>query len=85
MVINNETKEMLGQFAERIQKLDENIKDIQTSKKEVLAEAKSAGFEAKHINAAIREIRKLKKDASSRDLQDIYMEIIKAAGVVEPV
>ena len=85
MMINNETKEMLIGFAERIQKTDEQIKDLQDAKREIMAEAKSAGFETKHINTAIREIRKLKKDPGTKDIQEIYMEIIKAADVVEPV
>ena len=66
----------LRSLIERIEKLEEDKKEIATDIREVFAEAKSAGFDVK-IMRAILKLRKM--DAASRDEQEVLIETYRKA------
>ena len=72
--------EQLRAIVERIEHIDEEIKELNEGKKEIFAEAKSNGFDVKVLREVIR-IRK--KDKQERDehetLLDLYMHAIETA------
>ena len=72
--------DQLRTIVERIERLDEEIKELNEGKREIFAEAKGNGFDVKVVREVIR-IRK--KDAQERDEQetllDLYMQAIEAA------
>lgn len=67
----------IRQFVERYEKLDAEKKDIQEAMKEVMAEAKSRGYDPKVLRAVIA---RRKQDAAERDefeaLLELYMQAI---------
>jgi uncharacterized protein (UPF0335 family) len=70
----------LRAIVERIEQVDDEIKDLTEAKKEIYAEAKSNGFDVK----VLREVIRLRKqDQKERDehetLLDLYMSAIKGA------
>jgi uncharacterized protein (UPF0335 family) len=73
----------LRAIVERIEQVDDEIKDLTEAKKEIYAEAKSNGFDVKVLREVIR-VRK--QDQKERDAQetllDLYMQAIKAASSV---
>jgi uncharacterized protein (UPF0335 family) len=75
--------DQLRTIVERIEHVEEEIKELAEAKKEIYAEAKSNGFDVKIIREVIR-LRKL--DQKERDEQesllDIYMQAIKGASKV---
>ncbi len=72
--------DQLRTIVERIEHIDEEIKELNEGKREIFAEAKSNGFDIRVLREVIR-IRK--KDAQERDEQetllDLYMQAIDAA------
>jgi len=66
--------EHLKQFIERVERLEEEKKDIQESIKDVFHEAKSQGFDVKTIKEILK-IRKLESSELEEQeyLLDIYM------------
>lgn len=66
----------LRSLIERIEKLEEDKKEISTDIREVFAEAKSAGFDVK-IMRAILKLRKM--DAADRDEQQFLLETYRKA------
>lgn len=66
----------LRSLIERIEKLEEDKKEISTDIREVFAEAKSAGFDVK-IMRAILKLRKM--DAADRDEQEFLLETYRKA------
>lgn len=68
--------ERLRSLIERIERLEEEKKEISNDIRDIFAEAKSAGFD---VNI-MREILKLrKKDAADRDEQDYLIETYRKA------
>jgi len=68
--------EHLKQFIERIERLEEEIKNLQEDKKEVFAEAKGAGFDVK----VIKEIIKIRKtEANELEEQEYLLDTYKRA------
>ena len=70
-------------FVERIEQIENEIKDLNEAKKEVFSEAKGEGFDVK----ILKEIIKLRKqDQDERDehdsLLDVYMRAMDDAGPV---
>ena len=66
----------LRSIIERIERLEEEKKDLQSDIRDVFAEAKSAGFDVK----AIRSVLKLRKmNAADRDEQEIIVEQYRKA------
>jgi len=72
--------DQLRTIVERIEHVEEEIKELTESKKEIYQEAKGNGFDVKILREVIR-IRK--QDAKERDeketLLDIYLQAIKVA------
>ena len=72
--------DQLRAIVERIEHIDEEIKELNEGKREIFAEAKSNGFDVKVLREVIR-IRK--KDKQERDEQetllDLYMQAIDKA------
>ena len=68
-------------FVERIEQIENEIKDLNEAKKEVFSEAKGEGFDVK----ILKEIIKLRRqDQDERDehesLLDVYMRAMDEAG-----
>lgn len=71
------TKEKLRQTVARVERLEEEKKEIAEQIKEVFAEAKSFGFDVK----ALRQVIKLRKvDRAEREEQemmlDLYLDVV---------
>ena len=73
---DNVSAEQLRQFVERIERLEEEKRGFADDIKDVYAEAKSTGFDAKTMRAIIR-LRKLEKH--HRDEADALMETYRRA------
>ena len=71
------TAEELRQFIERIERLDAEKKDIADQQKEVMAEAKSRGYDTKVIRKVIA-LRKREPDdiAEEEEMLEIYKEAL---------
>lgn len=68
--------ERLRSLIERIERLEEEKKEIQNDIRDIFAEAKSAGFDVK----IMREILKLRrKNVADRDEQDYLIETYRKA------
>ena len=70
------SSDRLRSLIERIEKLEEDKREIATDIREVFAEAKSAGFEVK-IMRTILKLRKM--DAADRDEQEILIDTYRKA------
>ena len=66
----------LRSIVERIERLDSEVKDLRSDQKDIMAEAKSAGFDTKVIRQLIA-IRR--KDAAEVEEQETLLQIYKAA------
>ena len=83
MTEDNKTTEVGGVAAdrlrsliERIERLEEEKKELQSDIRDIFAEAKSAGFDVK----AMRTILKLRKmNAADRDEQEVVVETYRKA------
>jgi uncharacterized protein (UPF0335 family) len=71
--------DQLRTIVERIEQVEEEIKELTEAKKEIYQEAKGNGYDVKILREVIR-VRK--QDAKERDeketLLDIYLQAIKA-------
>ena len=76
--------DQLRTIVERIEHVDEEIKELTEAKKEIFVEAKGNGFDVKVIREVIR-VRK--QDQKERDeletLLDIYLKAIKQKPAVK--
>ena len=76
--------DQLRTIVERIEHVDEEIKELTEAKKEIFVEAKGSGFDVKVIREVIR-VRK--QDQQERDeletLLDIYLKAIKQKPAVK--
>ena len=71
----------LRSIVERIEHLEEEIRSLNDDKKDVYAEAKSAGFDVKIIREVVRLRREDPKDRDERgSLLDTYLHAIETAG-----
>lgn len=68
--------ERLRSLIERIERLEEEKKGIQSDIRDIFAEAKSAGFDVKIMRAVIK-LRKM--NAADRDEQELVLETYKRA------
>jgi uncharacterized protein (UPF0335 family) len=74
-------RERLRSFIERVERLEEEKKDLQTNIKEVYAEAKGTGFDPKIMRQVVR-LRKM--DASDRQEQEYLLDTyLHALGMAE--
>ena len=69
-------------FIERIERIDEELKELSEGKKDVLNEAKGEGFDVK----VLKEILRLRKqDQDERDEQDSLLDLyLRAMQSAEP-
>jgi uncharacterized protein (UPF0335 family) len=74
--INPNTAGQLKAFIERIERLDEEKREVAEDIKEVYSEAKSTGFDAKILRMIV-SIRK--KDAAERREEDTILETYMSA------
>ncbi|WP_299962812.1 DUF2312 domain-containing protein [uncultured Roseobacter sp.] len=72
----NVTGQELRQFIERVERLEEEKKDIADQVKEVFAEMKSRGFDVKAIRVILRE---RKQDPDSIAEQTAIVDMYKSA------
>jgi uncharacterized protein (UPF0335 family) len=73
---DNVAADQLRLFIERIERLEEEKKGMADDIRDVYAEAKSQGFDAKTMRAIVR-LRKMEKDA--RDEMDALLETYRNA------
>jgi uncharacterized protein (UPF0335 family) len=74
----------LRAIVERIEQVDDEIKDLTEAKKEIYAEAKSNGFDVKVLREVIRVRKQDQKERDEQEtLLDLYMQAIKAASVAK--
>ncbi len=70
----------LRSFVERIEHLEEEIKQLTDDKKEIYAEAKGDGFDVKILKEVIRLRKQDKNERDERDsLLDVYLHAIESA------
>jgi uncharacterized protein (UPF0335 family) len=70
----------LRSIVERIEHLEEEIRSLNDDKKDVYAEAKSAGFDVKIIREVVRLRKEDPKDRDERgSLLDAYLHALEAA------
>ena len=70
----------LRSIVERIEQLEEEIRSLNDDKKDVYAEAKSAGFDVKIVREVVRLRREDPKDRDERgSLLDAYLHAIETA------
>ena len=67
-------------IVERIERIEEEIKELAEGKKEVYLEAKGNGFDVKILREVIRVRKQDQKERDEQDsLLDAYLEAIKGA------
>jgi uncharacterized protein (UPF0335 family) len=72
--------DQLRTIVERIERIDEEIKELNEGKREILAEAKSNGFDVKVLREVIRVRKKDKQERDEQEtLLDLYMHAIETA------
>ena len=70
----------LRAIVERIEHVEEEIKELTEAKKEIYQEAKGNGFDVKILREVIRVRKQDQKERDEQDsLLDAYMEAIKGA------
>lgn len=74
--IDSNTDERLRSIIERVERLQEGIKAIQSDIRDIFAEAKGVGFDVKTIRKIIR-LRAM--SAIDRDTQEFLLETYKKA------
>jgi uncharacterized protein (UPF0335 family) len=68
-------------FIERVEHIDEEFKALNEGKKEVLAEAKSEGFDVKVLKEILRLRKQNKDERDEREsLLDLYLRAMEGAG-----
>ncbi len=71
-------QDIIIETATRIQNIDEQIKELQESRKEILKDAKDNGINTKILNRAISEIRKAKKTTPvEKSEQELYEDLLR--------
>jgi uncharacterized protein (UPF0335 family) len=73
----------LRAIVERIEQVEDDIKDLTEAKKEIYSEAKSNGFDVKVLREVIRVRKQDQKERDEHEtLLDLYMSAIKGASSV---
>ena len=74
----------LRAFVERIERLEEEIKQLSDDKKDIYAEATGDGFDVKILKEVIRLRKQDKNERDERDsLLDVYLHAIETAPLAE--
>jgi uncharacterized protein (UPF0335 family) len=72
--------DQLRAIVERIEHVEEEIKELTEAKKEIYAEAKSNGYDVKVLREVIRVRKQDQKERDEQEsLLDVYMQAIKGA------
>ena len=72
--------DQLRTIVERIEHIDEAIKELNEGKREIFTEAKSNGFDVKVLREVLRVRKKDKQERDEQEtLLDLYMQAIEAA------
>jgi uncharacterized protein (UPF0335 family) len=72
--------DQLRAIVERIEHVEEKIKELTEAKKEIYAEAKSNGYDVKVLREVIRVRKQDQKERDEQEsLLDVYMQAIKGA------
>ena len=75
--------DQLRAIVERIEHVDEEIKELTEAKKEIYTEAKSNGFDVKILREVIRVRKQDQKERDEQEsLLDVYLQAIKGASSV---
>lgn len=78
--LGNLSKDQLKSIIERIEHVESEIKTLQDDRKDIYAEAKGNGYDAKALRAVVR-IRKM--DAEDRQAQEALLETyLHALGMI---
>ena len=73
----NESQELITQFAQSIQRIDEQVQELKDERTDIMKRAKDEGLNVKALRAAIAEIRKDRKTPENeKSEQDIYKELV---------
>jgi uncharacterized protein (UPF0335 family) len=68
-------------FIERVEHIDEEVKELNEGKKEVFAEAKGEGFDVKVLKEILRLGKLDKEDRDEQEsLLDLYLSAIESDG-----
>ena len=72
--------DQLRAIVERIERMEEEIKELAEGKKEVYLEAKGNGFDVKILREVIRVRKQDQKERDEQEsLLDVYLQAIKGA------
>jgi uncharacterized protein (UPF0335 family) len=75
--------DQLRAIVERIERIEEEIKELAEGKKEIYLEAKGNGFDVKILREVIRVRKQDQKERDEQDsLLDTYLQAIKGASPV---
>jgi uncharacterized protein (UPF0335 family) len=75
--------DQLRAIVERIEHVEEEIRELNEAKKEIYVEARSNGFDVKVIREVVRLRKQDQKDREELDeLLDVYLRAIKGASRV---
>jgi uncharacterized protein (UPF0335 family) len=75
--------DQLRAIVERIERIEEEIKELTEGKKEVYLEAKGNGFDVKILREVIRVRKQDQKERDEQEsLLDVYLQAIKGASPV---
>jgi uncharacterized protein (UPF0335 family) len=75
--------DQLRTIVERIERIEEEIKELAEGKKEVYLEAKGNGFDVKILREVIRVRKQDQKERDEQEsLLDVYLQAIKGASPV---
>lgn len=82
MILNGNTQQVLAAYVQRVEKVEEEIKDLNDSKKELYAEVKAVGFDVQTFKKLIARRR---KDPDALREQDMILETYEAAleGIID--
>jgi uncharacterized protein (UPF0335 family) len=76
--------DQLRAIVERIEHVDEEIRELNEAKKEIFLEAKSNGFDVKVIREVIRLRKQDQKEREEHEsLLEVYLRAIKGARVAK--
>jgi uncharacterized protein (UPF0335 family) len=75
--------DQLRAIVERVEHVEDEIKELNEAKKEIYLEAKSNGFDVKVVREVVRLRKQDEKDREELDeLLDVYLRAIKGASRV---
>jgi len=77
--LGGNSKEQLKSIVERVERTEANMKELQTSRNEIYAEAKSHGHNVKALKAAVsRRKQDADKRADHEAQVDLYMSALES-------